>query len=176
MCKDLGDEPKSTQTREERSLQLWKSNLNLCQLTEQMLFPSDPPQLPLSQIQPEPKDLDPKCTRTVGLMVTFLVSRTGTESDQAADDPWPSLAGLSTRSSLEPEREGNQLWNTEEDFKASVRLERLNLSPEQGAWDLEQISGISMTGQGLYMATLLRQKRGHSQAPVSRQVSNALDF
>ena len=72
MCKDLGNEPNCTQTRANRTLQVWKSNLNMCQLKESMLFPSPTPQLLLAQIQPEPKDLDPKWTRTVGLMVTFL--------------------------------------------------------------------------------------------------------
>lgn len=30
-----------------------------------------------------------------------------------------------------------------------VKLKELNLSPKQGAWDLEQTAGIPTTGQGI---------------------------
>lgn len=61
----------------------------------------------MAQIQSEPKDLDPKQIRAVGLMVTFLGSWTGTESDQAAEDPQPNPAGLTIHSGLDPRREEN---------------------------------------------------------------------
>lgn len=40
-----------------------------------------------------------------------------------------------------------------------VRLEGLNLSTKQGAQDLEQISGILATAQGLYTTTLFCPER-----------------
>lgn len=100
-------------------------------------------------------------------MVTFLGSWTGTESDQAAEDPPPYPARLTTRSGLGPGSEENTLSDSWEGphglcpqrMICKVRLEDLNLSPKQGAWDLEQTTDIPTTGQGLYTDTLFRPIR-----------------
>ena len=163
---DLYYKSKSAETRENRNqhfpLNRWKSNSNLHSLGLQ-LKGADASLPSLAKIQSEPKDLDPKQIRAVGLMVTFLGSWTGTESDQAAEDPQSNPADLTIHSGLEPRREENALPDSCEGPQGlfpqrmiyKVRLKELNLSPKQGAWDLERTVGIPPTGQGLYSATLL---------------------
>lgn len=75
-------------------------------------------------------------------MVTFPGSWTGTESDQAAEDPWPNPAGLTIDSGLEPGRQENGLPTKGRTPSLGphrmiykVRLKELNLSPKQGAQD-----------------------------------------